>query len=87
MFSFGTWAELVVIGLAMVIFFKPEDYPFLMKKGVRLYRQLQGWIHEVSAPIKHMKWEVEAEEFEKEKNRPHIEGEDKESPKSPKDDV
>lgn len=63
MLSFGTWTELLLIAVAMLILFKPEDYPKLFRALIRFYKKAMTLVETVKAPLQEMSWDMDVEEF------------------------
>ena len=68
MFAVGTWTELLLIGVAVLVLFKPEDYPAVMRFCVRWYKKLSRGIAAVKAPFEDISWEMDVADFTQKQN-------------------
>ena len=68
MFNIG-WTELLLITIVFLIFIKPKDYPFFVKKLATFFYKVKNYISDITEDIKE---EIYIDEFKK-KNKEILE--------------
>ena len=61
MFNIG-WTELLLIAIVFLIFIKPQDFPFFIKKIVRFFYKIKNYISDITEDFKD---EIYDDEFKK----------------------
>ena len=61
MFNIG-WTELLLITIVFLIFIKPKDIPFFIKKIVTFFYKIKNYISDIT---EHFKDEIYIDEFKK----------------------
>ena len=65
MFNIG-WTELLLITIVFLIFIKPHDFPFFIKKIVKFFYKIKNFLSDISDNFKD---EIYDDEFKKKKQR------------------
>ena len=61
MFNIG-WTELLLITIVFLIFIKPQDFPFFIKKIVKFFYKIKNSLSDITENLKE---EIYDEEFKK----------------------
>ena len=61
MFNIG-WTELLLITIVFLIFIKPQDFPFFIKKIVKFFYKIKNYISDITEEFKE---EIYIDEFKK----------------------
>ena len=61
MFNIG-WTELLLITIVFLIFIKPKDFPFFIKKIATFFYKIKNYISDITEEIKE---EIYIDEFKK----------------------
>ena len=61
MFNIG-WTELLLITIVFLIFIKPQDFPFFIKKIAKFFYKIKNYISDITEEIKE---EIYIDEFKK----------------------
>ena len=65
MFNIG-WTELLLIAIVFLIFIKPQDFPFFIKKIVKFFYKMKNLFSDITENFKD---DIYNEEFKKKKQR------------------
>ena len=67
MFNIG-WTELLLISIVFLIFIKPQDFPFFIKKIVKFFYKIKNFLSDIADNFKD---EIYDDEFKK-KNKENL---------------